>query len=261
MLGAIAGDVIGSVHEYIGTKTTEFPLFVHRSDFTDDSVLTVAVAEALLDGLPYDLTVQRYARAYPGRGYGGRFREWITQDPPRPYGSWGNGSAMRVSPIGFAAEDLDAAIVEARRTAEITHDHPEGIRGAEATAAAVFLARTGVARDELRRVITERFGYALDFTIDDIRADYSFKESCAQTVPQAIVAFLDSSDFEHAIRLAISLGGDADTLACITGGIADAHYGGVPTEIAEETRKRLDPELLAVVRRFEERFLRSRGSR
>lgn len=253
MLGAIAGDVIGSVHEFIGTKTPDFPLFVSLSRITDDSVLTVAIAEALLDGLPYAETVQRYARAYPGYGYGSKFLRWMFMNPPKPYGSWGNGSAMRVSPVGFLMDDLDAAIAEAKKTAEITHDHPEGIRGAEATAAAVYLARTGASKSEIRREITERFGYELDFTIDEIRDSYGFSGSCAGTVPQSIVAFLDSASFEEAIRLAVSLGGDADTLACITGGIAEAFYGEVPDEIAAETRERVEAPLLEVVDRFYER--------
>lgn len=250
MLGSIAGDIIGSVHEGAGTKTKEFPLFVPRSRFTDDTVLSVAVAEWLLTGKDLVDLFHRYTHAYPRRGYGGAFRRWAAQRERDPYGSYGNGSAMRVSPVGFAFESIAETVEWAGRSAAVTHDHPEGIRGAQATAAAVFLARRGKDREEIRREIRSRFGYDLSGTLDEIRPTYRFDVTCQGTVPQALVAFLDSTDFEDAIRNAISLGGDADTLACITGGIAEAYYGGVPEGIAVKAMSLLDDPLRDTVAAF-----------
>lgn len=256
MLGAIAGDMIGSVYEWNARDSTEFPLFTAKSTFTDDTVLTVAVAHAILDShstgeLPdYQKYVHDYARRYPGRGYGGRFRSWILEEDPQPYNSFGNGSAMRVSPVGFAFSGVPHVLAEARRSAEFTHNHPEGIKGAEATALAILLARQHKSRDELREEIAAHSGYDLGRTVDQIRPDYSFDVTCQGSVPEAIIAFLDSTDFESAIRNAISLGGDADTQACIAGGIAEAFYGGVPASIAAEVRKRLPSEMLLVVDDF-----------
>ena len=253
MLGAIAGDIIGSVHEFLEEKTTDFPLFVEHSRFTDDSVLTIAVADCLLTGSPYVDKFHEYTRAYPDRCYGARFWHWVDSGSREAYNSWGNGSAMRVSPVGFAMSTLEGVLDEAKRSAEVTHSHPEGIRGAQATALAIFLARQGETKATIRKSITERFGYDLDRSVDSIRPTYSFNESCQETVPEAIVAFLDSSDYEEAIRLAISLGGDADTLACIAGGIAEAFYGGVPEDIAEHAMARLDDNLRNTLVRFSER--------
>ena len=250
MLGAIAGDVIGSVYEAHPIKTTDFPLFQPRSRFTDDTVLTVAVAHAILEGEPYGAALRRYGRAYPHAGYGGGFRAWLLAPEIRPYNSFGNGAAMRVSPVGFAFDGVEAVLAEARRTAEPSHNHPEGIKGAQATGLAVYLARTGHDKDAIRREVATRFGYDLDRTVDDIRPGYSFDVTCQGTVPEAVVAFLDSRDYEHAVRLAVSLGGDSDTLACITGGIAQAFYGGVPEEIARRVRARLPDEFLDVIDRF-----------
>ena len=252
MLGAIAGDVIGSVHEFLGEKTTDFPLFVERSRFTDDTVLTVAVADCLLTGSSYVDKFHEYTRAYPDRCYGGGFHRWVLSGSRDPYNSWGNGSAMRVSPVAYAFETLKEVLEEAKKSAEVTHSHPEGIRGAQATAAAVFLGRQRESKDRIREAIQGRFGYDLDRPLDDIRPDYEFNESCQGTVPEAITAFLESESYEDAIRLAISLGGDADTLACITGGIAEAFYGGVPGEIAERALGTLDDALHATVSRFRE---------
>lgn len=254
MLGAIAGDVIGSVHEGARTKTKEFPLFVPRSRFTDDTVLTVAVAECLLHGRDYTDAFHDYFDAYPTAGYGGTFLWWASSRQREPYQSWGNGSAMRVSPVAYVHGTLEEVLAEARRSAEITHNHPEGIRGAQATAAAVFLARTAHSKDDIRRLIEERFEYFLDDTLDQIRPTYAFEVSCQGSVPQSILAFLESTSFEDAIRNAISLGGDADTMACIAGAIAEPYYGGVPAEIAEAVLARLDERLRDVVRRFRERY-------
>ena len=250
MLGAIAGDIIGSVHEFKCGKTMDFPLFVEQSNFTDDSVLTVAVAECLVTGASYADKFREYTFAYPGRGYGGMFYKWATRGNRMPYNSWGNGSAMRVSPVAFAFEDLEAVVLEAGHTAVVTHNHPEGIRGARATAAATFLARKGASKAEIRQVIESRYDYDLSRSVATIRETYEFDESCQGTVPEAITAFLESEDYENAIRLAISLGGDADTLACITGGIAAAFYGGVPKHIAERAWALLDERMRTIVTTF-----------
>jgi len=255
MLGAIAGDIIGSVHEFQGEKILDFPLFVEESTFTDDSVLTIAVADCLLTGSPYVEKFHEYALAYPDRGYGGGFRQWVQSGSRAPYHSWGNGAAMRVSPVGFAFGSLEEVQYEAKRSAEVTHDHPEGIRGAQATATAIFLARQGETKDGIRKAIQDKFNYNLSRTIEDIRPTYSFNESCQRTVPEAITAFLDSSDYEEAIRLAVSLGGDADTLACIAGGIAEAFYGGVPRSIAERAMSILDEKLRTLVKQFREAYI------
>lgn len=250
MLGAIAGDVIGSVYEWRNVKTTDFPLFARRSRYTDDTVLTVAVADCILRGRGYAEALKEYYLIYPGAGYGGMFRKWAASAGMEPYNSWGNGSAMRVSPVGFAFESLEETLVEAKRSAEVTHNHPEGIKGAQATASAVFLARTSGSMEDIKEYVEDTFGYGLDEPIDEIRKHYRFDVSCRGSVPQAIRAFLESSDFEDAVRLAISIGGDSDTIACITGGIAQAFYGGVPDNIASEVMSRLDERLIRVVDEF-----------
>jgi ADP-ribosylglycohydrolase len=257
MIGAIAGDIIGSVYEHEPIKTKDFPLFDRRCRFTDDTVLTVAIADAILSGRPYLESVREIGRRHPHAGYGGTFIRWLLADDPRPYGSWGNGSAMRVSPVGFAFGSDDEVLRQAAASAAITHDHPEGIKGAQATALAIFKARTGSGKESIRREIAQRFGYDLDQSSDDIRPAYSFDVSCQGTVPQAIVAFLDSASWEDAVRNAVSLGGDSDTLACITGGIAEAFYGGVPPEIRAAVRGYLTPDLWAVTEAFCGRFARA----
>lgn len=254
MLGAIAGDVIGSVHEHAATKTKDFPLFTPASRFTDDSVLTVAVADCLLRAGDYVDTFHEYFGGYPHAGYGATFSSWARKRRRDPYQSWGNGSAMRVSPVAYAAGSLDAVLAEAKRSAAVTHDHPEGIRGAQATAAAIFLARSGTSKAGIREHIERSFGYRLDVSVDELRPGYRFDVSCQGSVPQSIVAFLDSTSFEDAIRNAISLGGDADTMACIAGAIAEAFYGGVPDEIAGPTLRALDASLRGVVDRFRSTF-------
>jgi ADP-ribosylglycohydrolase len=254
MFGAIVGDIIGSVHEYAGKKTKEFPLFVDATCFTDDTVLTVAVADCLLTSSSYIDKFHEYVRAYPDRGYGGSFWAWANSGSRKPYNSWGNGSAMRVSPVAFAFQTLDEVLEAAKATAEVTHNHPEGIRGAQATAAATFLARIGESKSTIRDVIETRFDCDLSRSIASIREDYSFDVSCQGTVPPAITAFLESEDYEDAIRLAISLGGDADTLACITGGMASAFYGGVPEPIATLAWPLLNDRFRETVTRFCEAF-------
>ncbi|MEB3213709.1 MAG: ADP-ribosylglycohydrolase family protein [Leptolyngbyaceae bacterium] len=255
MLGAIAGDMIGSPYEFNNNRTKEFPLFTDRSSFTDDTILSVAVAELLLDETSntrdYAQAFQTYGRRYPHPtgGYGARFSEWIWSDSAEPYGSWGNGSAMRVSPIGFAFDDMETVLTEAKRSAEVTHNHPEGIKGAQATAAAIFMARTGASKAEIRAYVESTFGYDLQRSVEEVRPVYRYNESCQETVPEALIAFLDATDCEDAIRNAVSLGGDSDTLTCITGGIADAFYG-VPEAIAQEVLSRLDDHLRGITQKF-----------
>ncbi len=254
MLGAIAGDVIGSAFEARPIKTTNFDLFSPKSTFTDDTVLTVAAAWAILEDWDYIDAIKTFARHYPGAGYGGTFYGWMQSDATEPYGSWGNGSAMRVSPVGFAFDDAETVLAEAEKSAAVTHNHPEGVKGAQATALAVFLSRQGRSKPEIRKEIANRFGYDLSRTLDGIRPGYRFDVSCQGSVPEAIIAFLESSDYEDAVRKAVSLGGDSDTLACIAGGMAQAFYHNIPAPIVDETRKRLPGEFIDIVDRFQARF-------
>jgi ADP-ribosylglycohydrolase len=259
MLGAIAGDIIGSVYErntgWMSARTPHFkPLFHPKCRFTDDTVLTIAVAESILHGGDLGDLFEDYARRYPGAGYGRTFRRWAASKDREPYQSWSNGSAMRVSPVGHAYYSLDEVLLRAKWTAEVTHDHPEAIKGAQATAAAVFLARTGADKEQIRDHVEREFGYHLDKPIDEIRPEFQFDVSCQGTVPPAIRAFLESTDYESAVRLAVSLGGDADTLACIAGGIAAAYYGGVPADIRDRAVQKLDEPLRAILDEFEARF-------
>ena len=254
MIGAIAGDIIGSVYEHRPIKTKDFPLFSENSRFTDDTVLTIAIADAILTGRPYKEAILKFGRRYPNAGYGGSFSRWLQEDDPQPYNSWGNGSAMRVSPVGFAFSSETEILEQAKATAEVTHNHPEGIKGAQATALAIFKAKNGAGKEEIRERISEKIGYDLSRTVNDIRPNYSFDISCQGTVPEAIISFLDSESYEDAIRNAVSLGGDSDTLACITGGIAEAFYGGVPDTIWKKALNRLPSSLLEVVMRFCEKY-------
>ncbi len=261
MYGAILGDIIGSPYEFdIGNKSKEFPLFSERSHFTDDTVMTFAIAEVFLDDdLPMNDEVirqrliesmQRYGKLYPRAGYGGIFRHWLKSDSPQPYGSYGNGSAMRVSSVAWLFDDLGMVRYMARLSAEVTHNHPEGIKGAEATASAIYLARTGCTKLEIKSYIENRFGYDLSRTCDEIRPGYHHVETCQETVPEAITAFLEGESFEDVIRTAVSLGGDCDTLTCIAGAIAEGFYG-VPEELKQECRNCLPEPLLAVLQKFD----------
>ena len=256
MIGAIAGDIIGSIYEWNNIKTKEFPLFSPACTFTDDTVLTVALADTILTGEPYHHNLKKYFYDYPGRGYGGSFHYWAQGSSFVPYNSWGNGAAMRISPVGFAYEDLGTVLQKAEEFTATTHNHPEGIKGGQSTATAIFLARTGCTKDEIREYIGGTFGYNLSQPVDEIRPTYKFTESSQGTVPQAIRAFLDSSDFEDAIRTAVSLGGDTDTLTCITGAIAQAFYGGIPGDIQKKVYEILDDRLGQLTRLFMERFCR-----
>ena len=259
MYGAILGDIIGSPYEFDrGDKTKDFPLFCNRSWFTDDTVMTVAVAEAPLDsmGRSDDETrralvesMQRWGARYPDAGYGGMFYRWLHSENPQPYGSYGNGSAMRASAAGWLYDDFDETWKKARLTAEVTHNHPEGIKGAECVAVVIWLARHGKGKEEIRRTAEEAFGYDLSRTCDEIRPGYHHVESCQETVPQALTAFLEGNDFEDAIRNAVSLGGDCDTLTCIAGSMAEAFWG-VPARLVTECESRIPKDMLQVVRRF-----------
>jgi ADP-ribosylglycohydrolase len=254
MIGAIAGDIVGSVYEWNNIKTKDFPLFSAKCFFTDDSILTVALADAILTGTPYVENLKLFYRLYPEGGYGESFHRWAGSRSSAPYNSWGNGAAMRISPVGYAYDELDTVLRKAKEFTEVTHNHPEGIKGGQATAAAVFLARTGKTKAEIQRYIAQTFGYDLRRHVDEIRPTYQFNESCQETVPQAIRAFIDSTDFEDALRTAVSLGGDSDTLACITGGIAQAFYGGVPEAMQAKIYASLDERLGGITRTFMQRF-------
>ena len=259
MYGAILGDMIGAPFEFDrGEKTKDFPLFCKDSQFTDDTVMTIAVAEALLDTLGQDdetikaalvRSMQKWGRKYADAGYGGRFHGWLWSDNPQPYNSFGNGSAMRVSSVGWLFDSIEETRRIARMTAEVTHNHPEGIKGAEATASAIFMARNRVYKKGIKSYIEQEFSYDLSRTCDEIRPGYYHVESCQQTVPEAITAFLEGTSFEDVIRTAVSLGGDCDTLTCIAGSIAEAYYNA-PRELREDCRGRLPEDILQVLDRF-----------
>lgn len=258
MLGAIVGDIIGSTYEFLGEKRYDILLFAHGSTFTDDTVLTVAVAESLLTGMNCVDTFKEFSRRHPKRGYGSHYYQWMKSDNRLPYNSWGNGSAMRVSPVAWARDTLEEVLAEAERSAAVTHDHPEGIKGAQAIAMAVFLARIGADKQEIRTQVTATFDYDLDRTPDEIRPDYRFDVSCQGSVPESIICFLHSESYEDAIRIAASLGGDVDTMAAMAGGIAEAYYGGVPEQLATKGAGYLSDDLSDVVTRFQTRFMTDR---
>lgn len=253
ILGAIAGDIIGSIYEYRSIKKYDFDLFLDYSSFTDDTIMTVANADWLLTGDSLLGIMQDYGHRYRS-DYGGWFQSWLREDNPQPYNSWGNGSAMRISPVGWASNTLEETLEVARQSAEITHNHPEGIKGAQATAACVYLARNGNSKQEIKEYVETAFGYNLSRTCDEIRPAYRMDPSCQGTVPESIIAFLESTDFEDAIRLTVSLGGDADTMGAITGGIAEAYYKNIPMGIKQEVIKRLPDEFIDVMQRFSRKF-------
>ena len=265
MLGAIFGDIVGSVYEFHNTKKYGFVLLREESGPTDDSCMTLAVAKSFTETWGKEDDVIRAAlvknmreigRRYPGAGYGGRFYHWLFGDDPKPYGSYGNGSGMRVSPVGWMFDTLEDTLHAAKLSAEVTHNHPEGIMGAEAVAAAIYLARTGKTKEEIKQFITGKFGYDLNRTLDEIRPDYTFTEICRTTVPESIIAFLESNGFEDAIRKAVSLGGDSDTIACMTGAIAEAYYG-MPEKFKQEVHKRLDAYQWNIVKNYQ-KFLKNK---
>lgn len=255
LFGAIAGDMIGSRHEWKACTDPQFALFSKSSKFTDDSVLTIAVADAIINKRGYGESIVEYARRYPKAGYGSYFRRWLKEDGVEPYNSFGNGSAMRVSPIGWAFNSVGDVLLEAERSASVTHNHPEDVKGAQSVALAIYLARVGIGKEEICQEIETRFGYDLKRSLDKIHPGYQWDSTCPGSVPESIIAFLESHDFESAVRNAILLGGDADTMAAISGSIAEAYYGGVPSEIEAVVRRRLPPELLDVVDLFTSSYL------
>ena len=255
MLGAVAGDIIGSRYEYRNDRRYDFELLTDGSFFTDDTVMTLAVARWLMQSetlSPDDLieSMSELGRKYPDAGYGPGFKNWLWSDVHKPYNSYGNGSAMRVSPVALYARNLNEALELAYITAAVSHNHPEGIKGAQATAAAIYMAKSGYSKSQIRELISVMFGYNLYRTIDEIRPTYEWNDICQQSVPESIIAFLDGEDFEDVVRLAVSLGGDADTLGAISGSIAACIYS-IPEQIAIECEKRLSTDLLKIMRDFE----------
>ncbi|MGD1843471.1 MAG: ADP-ribosylglycohydrolase family protein [Thermonemataceae bacterium] len=254
MLGAIIGDIVGSVYEKSGKKDDKFPFFKPSCRFTDDTVMTIAVAEALMYQKPFDKTIKAYGLQYPNRGYGGMFSKWLQSDSLAPYNSFGNGAAMRVSPVGFAYKEEEQVLDVAQQTAEVTHNHPEGIKGAQAVALAVWMARNGKSKEQIRTAIQEKFDYDLQRCIKDIRIDYAFDVTCQGSVPESIIAFLDAHNVESAIRLAVSLGGDADTMAAIAGAIAQAYYRRIPHSIVEQAKRYLPPPFWELTVAFSQKY-------
>jgi ADP-ribosylglycohydrolase len=252
MIGAIAGDMIGSPYESFPIKHKNFDLLV--SAFTDDTVLTVAVAYAILNQTDYGNAIKSFAQKYHDLPYGGSFRQWIWAWENEPYNSFGNGSAMRVSAVGFAFDSVEDVLQEAQRSAEVTHNHPEGVKGAQATAMAILLARQGADKESIRSEITGRFGYDLQRTVEEIRPQYRFDVTCQGSVPESIIAFLDSSSYPDAVRNAISLGGDADTMACISGGIAQAYYKKIPGSIVDSVLEKLPKDLVEITIQFNDTY-------
>ena len=251
MLGAIFGDVVGSRFEWYNIKTKDFELLINECGPTDDSVMTCAVAECLLDGSDPVAVMQRWGRQYPGYGYGSNFAAWIDSAHPTPYNSWGNGSGMRTSAVGWLFDSLEETLAQAERISAVTHNHPEGIKGAQAVSAAIYLARTGSTKEQIAHYLRQNY-YPLDFTLDEIRPHYFFDVSCQGSVPQALMAFLESESFEDTIRNAVSIGGDSDTIAAMTGAVAEAYYG-IPEHLVEAILPFLDDQMLEVVRRFGQR--------
>lgn len=253
MLGVVLGDIVGAPYELHPHKSKDFPLLGPAPRFTDDTVLAVAVADALLGDGDYAAALRRWGRRYPNAGYGGTFFRWLVDDTMGPYGSWGNGAAMRVAPIGWAFDDEATVLAEAARSAMPTHDHPEGIKGAQAVALAIHLARRQVPPEDLRRELADRFGYALDTTVDALRPSHGFDVSCQLSVPPALVAGLEATGVEDAVRLAVSLGGDADTQAAIAGALAEARFEGLPPELEVTVLAHVDAPLREVIDRFRSR--------
>ncbi len=256
MLGAIAGDIIGSIYEWNKTKDYNFNLFTESSHYTDDSVLSVALADSILSGVGYTIKLKEYYRRYPNAGYGGRFVAWAISDNTNPYNSFGNGSAMRVSPVGWAYNSIDEVLEKAKESAAVTHNHPEGIKGAMSVASCIFLARTGKTKDEIKHYVTETFNYDLNRSYEEIKPTYDFDVTCQGSVPEAIICFIESDSYEDAVRKAVALGGDSDTQGCITGSIAEAFYGGVPKSIKNVVYSKLDDKLLLVVDKFVDSYVK-----
>ncbi|MBF0479747.1 MAG: ADP-ribosylglycohydrolase family protein [Candidatus Omnitrophica bacterium] len=254
MLGAIIGDIVGSVYEFGEAMGEDFILFPPNAFFTDDTVMTIAVAEAILTDGNYEKAMLKWGKAYPHLGYGGMFQSWLSGHRKGPYNSFGNGSAMRVSPVGFAFNSEKEVLDEAKRSAECTHNHPEGIKGAQATAFAIWLGRQGESKDVIRTEISKRFFYDLNRTFDGLRFNHSMDETCQGTVPVSMIAFFESRDFEDAIRKVVSLGGDTDTLGAITGGIAQAFYKKIPDDMVQKAMALLPTDIKSIINEFYEMF-------
>ncbi|MBD3265493.1 ADP-ribosylglycohydrolase family protein [bacterium] len=255
MLGAIAGDIIGSIYETNPIKTIDFPLFSKQSRYTDDTVLTVATAYSILKEINIVESFKFFGRMYPGAGYGGSFLTWLISEDDQPYNSWGNGSAMRVSPIGFACSTFHSMMEEAKKNAQVTHNHPEGIKGAQAVASSIYLARNGSSKDDIKKFVANKFHYNLNRSLFEIRPNYTFDVSCQGSVPEAIICFLESNSFEEAVRNAVSLGGDSDTLACIAGSIAHAFYNELSEGIIQQVKDRLHPFLWDITDEFTRKYI------
>jgi len=256
MIGAVAGDVIGSVYEQANIKTKDFPLFQRDCVFTDDTVMLLALADAFLHGRDFGTNFRRFYSWYPRAGYGNMFKAWAVDPSREAYNSFGNGSAMRVAAVAYACDAAKEVLEKAEESAAVTHNHSEGIKGAKAIALATFLARTGKTKDAILNAVVDVTGYDLEFSLDEIRDDYIFDATCQGSVPQALVAFREGIDFEDVIRSAVSIGGDSDTIACMAGAVAGAYFCSVPSEISDEVRGRLDERLAGVLELFEERFVR-----
>ena len=252
LMGAICGDMIGSSYECWKerTKKYDFNLFPLRARFTDDTVMSIAVADWLMNGGDLAKVMQKWSHKYPNAGFGGMFKQWLYLEDPQPYNSFGNGSAMRVNPIGCAFDTLEETLQKAKESAEVSHNHPEGIKGAQATAASIFLARTGRTKEEIKEYISETFGYDLNRTYKVIRPDYEFDVTCQGSVPESIICFLESQDYEDCIRLAVSMGGDADTMGAIAGSMAAAYYGDISETILEKCWIKLPEDIKAIVEKF-----------
>jgi ADP-ribosylglycohydrolase len=257
IIGAIVGDIVGSVYEIEPVKTKDFVLLTEESDFTDDTVLTLAVADAFVEGKSFSDNIQKFAKVYPDRGYGGYFKEWVKMSEPKPYGSYGNGSAMRVSPVAYVAKNMEEVMDLAKATAEVTHNHPEGIKGAQAIASSIYLAEKGALKYEIKEFVEKNFLYDLDFSIAEIRKGYKNNATCQRTVPEAIVSFLESNNFEEAIRLSVWLGGDSDTLACMSGAISAAFYRNIPNELLTKCFAKLDDNMKNILDKFSEKYCKN----
>ena len=255
MLGAIAGDIIGSRFEVIPTKSRDFELFTDLNGYTDDTVLTVAIADAILHDRSYEENLKSFGRRYPDAGYGGSFARWLSGSIKGPYYSYGNGSAMRVSPVGFAFDTRSRVLEEARKSAEVSHNHPEGIKGAQAVALGIFLARKGYDKQQIKTELEREFDYELSRGLNKIRAAYHFEVSCQRSVPESIIAFLESDDFVGAIRNAVSLGGDSDTMACMAGALAQAYYQDIPRAVTQQVYARIPQAFKEILIVFEEHYL------
>lgn len=254
LMGAICGDIMGSPYEYWRTRTKKYDFnpFPPRAKFTDDTVMTIAVADWIMHGGDLARVMQKWGQEYPNAGFGGMFKKWLAEENPQPYNSFGNGSAMRVSAVGCAFDTLEETLEKAKESADVTHNHEEGVKGAQATAAAIFLARIGSSKEDIKSFISETFQYDLNRKCEDIRPKYKFDATCQGSVPESIICFLESKDYEDCVRLAISMGGDADSMGAIAGSIAAAYYGKITEDIVEKCWNKLSADIQEIVKEFKE---------